>query len=74
MAPGKLPPRFAPRRLQQPAPAGLMCAALLLPVIIATGCSRDSAPSADGGRSAQISRAEPSPAFRNLGKRAESQL
>jgi hypothetical protein len=66
--------RFAGTPLQRLALAGLMCAALLLPMIIATGCSRDSAPSADGTGNGQISGAEPSPAFRNLGKRAESQL
>jgi hypothetical protein len=71
MALGNLRAGTRPQRL---ALAGLMCAALLLPMIIATGCNRDSTPSADGGGSAQLSRAEPSPAFRNLGKRAEGQL
>jgi hypothetical protein len=52
----------------------LACVALLLPAIIAIGCHRDSAPSAKGGSPAQISRAKRSAAFRNLGKRAESQL
>jgi len=49
-------------------------AALLLLVAVAPGCSRDAAPSGDSGKSAQVSSAERSPAFRNLGKRAESQL
>lgn len=74
MAPGDLYSRpVAPLRLR-PGRAGLVSAALLLLVAVAPGCSRDAAPSGDSGKNAQVSSAERSPAFRNLGKRAESQL